>query len=257
MKALIIEDEEIIANVLQQKIKKVDDSIDIIAKLPSLKTARKWFTSNAEPVMIFMDIQLSDGVSFDLLEQFTLTCPIVFTTAYDEYAVRAIKLNGADYLLKPVDDEELKRAIIKCKKIVENQNRPPLDLMNLVKSIMHPNEQNSIFKEKFVVNSRNQWVIINTKEIALLTKDALNYIYLFNGERYILDYDTLDELEELLDPKQFYRANRQFIINIDAIATLKPSLNSKLVVKMKVPNDKFEIDMSREKTPLFRKWLNR
>jgi DNA-binding LytR/AlgR family response regulator len=257
MKALIIEDEEIIANVLQQKIKKVDDSIDIIAKLPSLKTARKWFTSNAEPDMIFMDIQLSDGVSFDLLEQFTLTCPIVFTTAYDEYAVRAIKLNGADYLLKPVDDEELKRAIIKCKKIVENQNRPPLDLMNLVKSIMHPNEQNSIFKEKFVVNSRNQWVIINTKEIALLTKDALNYIYLFNGERYILDYDTLDELEELLDPKQFYRANRQFIINIDAIATLKPSLNSKLVVKMKVPNDKFEIDMSREKTPLFRKWLNR
>ena len=257
MKALIIEDEEIIANVLQQKIKKADDTIDVIAKLPSLKTARKWFSSNAQPDMIFMDIQLSDGVSFDLLEQFTLTCPIIFTTAYDEYAVRAIKLNGADYLLKPVDDEELQRAIIKCKKIVENQNRPPLDLQDLVRSIMHPDKQQSLFKEKFVVNSRNQWVIVNTKDIAFFTKDALNFIFLFNGERYTLDYDTLDELEELLDPKQFYRANRQFIINIDAIASVKPSLNSKLVVKMKGPNDKVEIDMSREKAPLFRKWLDR
>jgi DNA-binding LytR/AlgR family response regulator len=257
MKALIIEDEEIIANLLQQKIEKADATIDVIAKLPSLKTARRWFSSNAQPDMIFMDIQLSDGVSFDLFEQFTLTCPIIFTTAYDEYAVRAIKLNGADYLLKPVDEEELKKAIIKCKKIVENQNRPPVDLMSLVRSIMNPNEQQNTFKEKFVVNSRNQWVIVNTKDIAVLTKDALNYIYLFNGERYILDYDTLDEVEELLDPRQFYRANRQYIINIDAIAAVKPSMNSKLLVKMKGPNDKVEIDMSREKAPLFRKWLNR
>ncbi len=257
MKALIIEDEEIIANLLQQKIEKADATIDVIAKLPSLKTARKWFSSNPEPDMIFMDIQLSDGVSFDLFEQFTLTCPIIFTTAYDEYAVRAIKLNGADYLLKPVDEEELKKAIVKCKKIVEQKNRPPMDLMNLVKSIMNPNEQQSAFKEKFVVNSKNQWVIINTKDISLLTKDALNYIYLFNGDRYILDYDTLDEVEDLLDPRQFYRANRQFIINIDGIASVKPSMNSKLLVKMKTPNDKIEIDMSREKAPLFRKWLNR
>jgi DNA-binding LytR/AlgR family response regulator len=129
--------------------------------------------------------------------------------------------------------------------------------MSLVRSIMNPNEQQNTFKEKFVVNSRNQWVIVNTKDIAVLTKDALNYIYLFNGERYILDYDTLDEVEELLDPRQFYRANRQYIINIDAIAAVKPSMNSKLLVKMKGPNDKVEIDMSREKAPLFRKWLNR
>jgi len=257
MKAVIIEDEEIIANVLQQKIKKVDDNIDVIAKLPSLKTARKWFSSNAQPDIIFMDIQLSDGVSFDLLEQFTITCPVIFTTAYDEYAIRAIRMNGADYLLKPVDNEELRRAINKCKKIIEKQNRPPLDWLNLVWNVMHPDELQSIFKEKFIVNSRNQWVIINTKDIALLAKDVLNYIYLFNGERYTLDYDTLDEVEELLDPKQFYRANRQYIINIEAIASVKPLLNSKLLVKLKGPNDKFEIDMSREKTPLFKKWLNR
>ena len=122
MKALIIEDEEIIAKVLVNTIKKVDPDIEVIDTLPSLKVARKWFGNNAEPDLLFMDIQLSDGVSFDLLEQFKLNCPIVFTTAYDEYAIRAFKVNGVDYLLKPVDEEELKKAIDKCKKIIDELN---------------------------------------------------------------------------------------------------------------------------------------
>ena len=115
MKAVIIEDEDIIARVLQNKIKSVDPSIDVVEIIPSLKVAKKWFLNNAEPDLMFMDIQLSDGVSFELLEHFKLNCPIVFTTAYDEYAIRAFKVNGVDYLLKPVDEEELSRAIDKCK----------------------------------------------------------------------------------------------------------------------------------------------
>ena len=111
MKAIIIEDENLIAQELQNKIQNMSDDIDIIEVLPSLKTARKWFMANAEPDMIFMDIQLSDGVSFELFDAYQLTCPVVFTTAYDEYAVRAFKVNGVDYLLKPVDDDELKKAI--------------------------------------------------------------------------------------------------------------------------------------------------
>src|ERR1041385_5914038 len=115
MKAIIIEDETLIARELQDKISSVADDVEIIEILPSLKTAKKWFMQNAEPDLIFMDIQLSDGVSFELFDLYKLNCPVVFTTAYDEYALKAFKVNGVDYLLKPVDEEELKRAIKKCR----------------------------------------------------------------------------------------------------------------------------------------------
>lgn len=257
MKALIIEDEEIIAKVLQNKIRAVDSSIDIIDILPSLKVAKKWFLNNAEPDLIFMDIQLSDGVSFDLFEHFKLNCPVVFTTAYDEYAIRAFKVNGVDYLLKPVDEEDLSKAIDKCRAIVERKDQAPVDLSELVKSLANPSLAQSRYKERFIVNMRNQWMPVSTKDIACFSKETLNYIYLFNGERYMLDANTLDEVEELIDPRQFYRANRQFIINIDAVQTVKPMENAKLTIRLKEPNQKFEIDMSREKAPVFKKWLDR
>lgn len=257
MKALIIEDEEIIAKVLQNKIRKVDAEIDVIDILPSLKVARKWFLNNAEPDMIFMDIQLSDGVSFDLLEQYKLNCPIVFTTAYDEYAIRAFKVNGVDYLLKPVDEDDLKKAIDKCRSIIKGKSGLPVDLAELVQSLTHPVRAGSKYKERFIVNMRNQWMPISTKDIAFFSKETLNYLYLFSGERYLVDFTTLDEVEELLDPNQFYRANRQYIINIDAVQTVKPAENAKLVIRLKEPNHKMEIDMSREKAPGFKKWLDR
>ena len=257
MKALIIEDEEIIAKVLVNSIRKTDPEIEIIDILPSLKVARKWFGNHAEPDLVFMDIQLSDGVSFDLLEQFRLNCPIIFTTAYDEYAIRAFKVNGVDYLLKPVDEEELKKAIDKCKKIITQQSGNAADIQSLIKQIAQPGMAMGKFKQRFVVNIRNQWMPVAVKDIACFTKEVLNYIYLFNGERYLLDVDTLDEVEEVVDPGQFYRANRQYIINIDAVQSVKPVENSKLLIRLKDPNQKFEIDMSREKAPVFKKWMDR
>ena len=257
MKALIIEDEEIIAKTLANTIKKVDEEIEVIDILPSLKVAKKWFGANAEPDILFMDIQLSDGVSFDLLEQYKLNCPIVFTTAYDEYAIRAFKVNGIDYLLKPVEEEDLKKAIDKCKSIVNKKSAASVDISELIKSLANPGSVAYKYKQRFIVNIRNQWMPVPVKDIAVFTKDVLNYIYLFNGDKYLVDVSTLDEVEELVDPGQFYRANRQFIINIDAIQTVKSIENSKLLVKLKTPNDKFEIDMSREKTPVFKKWLDK
>jgi DNA-binding LytR/AlgR family response regulator len=256
MKAVIIEDEDIIARVLQGKIKAVDPSIDVVEIIPSLKVAKKWFLNNAEPDILFMDIQLSDGVSFELLEHFKLTCPIVFTTAYDEYAIRAFKVNGVDYLLKPVDEDELSTAINKCKAILERKNPVVTDFTELMKALANPQQGIQKYKERFIVNIRNQWMPIATSDIACFAKETLNYIYLFNGERYMLDFSTLDDVEELLDPSQFYRANRQYIINIDAIQTVKPMENSKLTIRLKEPNHKFEIDMSREKAPVFKKWID-
>ncbi len=256
MKAVIIEDEEIIAKVLENKIRKVAPDIQIAEVLPSLKTARRWFGENAEPDILFMDIQLSDGVSFDIFNHFSLKCPVIFTTAYDEYAIRAFKVNGVDYLLKPVKDEELAAAIDKCRKLISTTDPPPAEISELIRSLANPGTA-SRYKEKFIVNVRNQWMPVSTKDIACFSKEVLNYLYLFNGEKYMIDYVTLDEVEELLDPKQFYRANRQFIINIDAIQTVKPVENSKLIIRLKDPNQKLEIDMSRLKSPEFKKWMDR
>lgn len=256
MKAIIIEDEEIIAKVLEGKIQKVAPDVKVMEILPSLKTARRWFGENAEPDMLFMDIQLSDGVSFDIFNDFSLKCPVIFTTAYDEYAIRAFKVNGVDYLLKPVKDTELATAIDKCRKLVETNDKPPADINELIRSLTNPGMA-AKYKEKFIVNFRNHWMPVNTKDIACFSKEALNYIYLMNGERYMIDYVTLDEVEELLDPKQFYRANRQFIINLDAVQTVKPVENSKLIIKLKEPNQKLEIDISRLKSPEFKKWMDR
>lgn len=256
MKAVILEDEEIIANVLLKKIKKVADDIEVVAILPSLKTARRWLSEHAEPDLFFMDIQLSDGVSFDIFNDFNLTCPVIFTTAYDEFALRAFKVNGIDYLLKPVKESELESAIQKCRKLMEQPASSVSDISALLKSLSNTGAGNH-YKEKFIVNIRNQWVPINTKDIACFCKEVLNYIYLFNGERYMIDFATLDEVEELLNPKQFYRANRQFIINIDAIQSVKPVENSKLIIRLKEPNHKLEIDMSRLKSPEFKKWMDR
>lgn len=256
MRAIIIEDEEIIARVLESKIKKVAPDVQVVEILPSLKTARRWFGENAEPDILLMDIQLSDGVSFDLLNDFNLKCPIIFTTAYDEYAIRAFKVNGVDYLLKPIKDTELHAAIEKCRKLIVNKVNPTVDIHTLLQSLSNPINAPR-YKEKFIVNIRNQWMPVNVKDIACFTKETLNYAYLINGEKYMLDFATLDEIEELIDPKQFFRANRQFIINLDAIQIVKPVENSKLIIKLKDPNHKLEIDMSRLKSPEFKKWMDR
>lgn len=256
MKAVIIEDEEIIANVLVSKIGKVASDVDVVAILPSLKTARRWFGENAEPDLLFMDIQLSDGVSFDLFDYYSLKCPVIFTTAYDEYAIRAFKVNGVDYLLKPVREPELAAAIDRCRGVIDKVKRPQADISELIKALTNPSAT-SRHKEKFIINVRNQWLPVSTKDIACFSKEALNYIYLFNGAKYMIDFVTLEEVEELLDPRQFYRANRQFIINLDAIQSVKPVENSKLIVRLKEPNHKLVIDMSRLKSPEFKKWLDR
>jgi DNA-binding LytR/AlgR family response regulator len=256
MKAIIIEDESLIARELKNKIASVAPDVSIIETLPSVKTANRWFMENAEPDVVFADIQLSDGVSFEIFERYELNCPIVFTTAYDEYALRAFKVNGIDYILKPVDVNELKKAIDKCRTIAENKTKLPGNLQELMQVLQNPSANTKLYKEKFVINVRHNWLPVMTKDIACFVRDNLNYIYTFSGEKYITDYVTLEEIEELLDPAVFFRANRQSIVHIDAIQSIKPSDTKKLTITLKGPL-KMEQDISREKAPGFKKWFER
>jgi DNA-binding LytR/AlgR family response regulator len=256
MKAIIIEDETLITRELKNKIATVAPDVTIIETLPSVKTANRWLMENAEPDFVLADIQLSDGVSFEIFERYELKCPIIFTTAYDEYAIRAFKVNGIDYLLKPVDVNELKKAIDKCRMLLVNKAKLPSSLQELMQVLQSPDQNKKIFKEKFVVNVRHNWLPVFTKDIACFVRDNLNYLYTFSGEKYILDYVTLEEIEELLDPQLYYRANRHSIVHINAIQSIKPHENQKLTLTLKAPL-KMEQDISREKAPGFKKWFER
>ncbi|GAB2766581.1 LytTR family DNA-binding domain-containing protein [Rhabdobacter roseus] len=256
IKAVIIEDESLVARELQSKISAVAGDVEVQALLPSLKTARRWFMQNAEPDLLFMDIQLGDGVSFELLEHFHLSCPIIFTTAYDEYAIRAFKVNGIDYLLKPIDEGELEKAISKCRALSEKSKPAPPDLQELLQMLAGSGSREPLYKEKFIVHIRHQWVPVNTDDIACFFKDAIHYLYTYKGNRYVLDFTTLEDIEELLDPRKFFRANRQSIVNIDAIETVTLHENQKLTLRLKKPLT-LEIDISREKAPGFKRWFDR
>jgi DNA-binding LytR/AlgR family response regulator len=257
IKALIIEDETYIARDLKERVQEVDPSVKVVEILPSLKTTKKWLLQNEEPDLIFMDIQLGDGVSFEIFNHYTISCPVIFTTAFDEFALKAFKANGMDYLLKPINSSELKQAIDKCKIFIDSKkthlqhfNYRTINTAGL--GMVLPS-----YKENFIVNYRNHWIPVKTSDIAFFMKDKLNYVYKFNGEKYHLDFNTLEEVEEMIDPLQFYRANRQFIIHINAIKSIEPKENSKLKIYLKEDFDQFEIEVSREKAPLFKKWLNR
>lgn len=253
MKALIIEDENLIAKELKDQLQEIAPDIQILDILPSVKTAKRWFMEHAEPDIIFADIQLSDGVSFEIFKTYQLKCPIIFTTAYDEYAILAFKVNGFDYLLKPVDTEELQRAVEKCRTYL-GQKPYPATVEDLLRTLNSPHRK--IYKEKFIVHFKQNWIPIPTAEIACFVRENINYLYTMDGQKYILDFGTLEEIEELVDPQIFYRANRQCIVNIEAIQSVRPFENQKLSIALKKPLELIQ-DVSRHKAPEFKKWFDR
>ncbi|MES2649327.1 MAG: LytTR family DNA-binding domain-containing protein [Bacteroidota bacterium] len=256
MKAVIIEDENLIARELQHKIAKIAPDISIEEHCDSLEMARAWMKANRQPDIFFMDIQLGDGISFELFKEFEIKAPVIFTTAYDEYALQAFKSNGVDYLLKPVDTEELQKAIDKCRKINEHKAVYPQDFEALIKAWSTP-QASPKYKEKFIVNFRKQWIPINTKDIAVFHRENINYLTTFTGEKYILDFTTLEKIEDLLDPNLYYRVSREAIVHIDAIRSIKPLDNQTLQVYLKPPLDKMEVSVGRAKAPQFKKWFDR
>jgi len=253
MNAIIIEDETLVAKELVKKLAEVAPDIRIHSTLSSLKTARTWLKENAEPDLIFMDVQLSDGISFELFQSFSLQCPVIFTTAYNEYAIQAFKSNGVDYLLKPVNKQDLKTAIDKCRRLVQNKQPLPIDVAALLAAFAPGVTVGQ--KEKFIVNFRSTLLPIKTSDIAYFVRDQLIYLCTFDNLRHILDYSTLEEIEEVLNPAKFYRVNRQYIVNGNAIKSVHTHPTGKLTLKLTNEPDS-AIDISREKAPAFKKWLD-
>ena len=248
MNCLIIEDEKVAAERLVGLIKKYDPSIDIIEIVQSVKNAVQWLNTHQAPDLIFMDIQLADGLSFEIFEQTIVKTPVIFTTAYDEYALKAFKVNSIDYLLKPVDLNELKNAIDKFK-----ENNSPKEIpAQVFDSIMFSLTKK--FKNKFVMNVGEHIKVFTADDIqCFYSLEKYTFLQNNSGRDYAINY-TLDQLEDLLDPAQFFRINRKFIVSFSAISDIISYSNSRLKVKLS-SNESDDLIVSREKVQDFKKWL--
>lgn len=247
-KYIIIEDEEPAFNRLKKMIGEIDSQLDFVENLASVKASVEWFQKNPQPDLIFMDIQLSDGNSFEIFKQVKVTCPIIFITAFDQFALEAFKVNSVDYILKPIKKEELTASIQKfnSRKITQN-----FDFNQLLQIMQQPKTQ---YKERFAVKFGEHLRTIETNDIAYFyTENRVNFFVTFDAKRYVNDFN-LDELETLLPPKQFFRINRQFIISIKSIAEMLTYSKSRVLVKLNPPS-KLESLVSTERSSEFKSWL--
>lgn len=253
MKVLIIEDEPLAAKNLEQQLFLLENDIIVAGKVKSVSEGKEWLQQHEEPDLIFADIQLSDGISFEIFESQHVSSPVIFTTAYDEYAIKAFKLNSVDYLLKPIDRNELQQAVDKYQKHFSGVHNSE-QLKHLLQDLSHPEQTKKKYKERFMVMLRSGLMPLPVKEIAYFTKDELIYAVTFENKRYVCDCNTLDEVEQMVDPQIFYRANRQFIVHIDTINQIK-STHKGITINLKSPLNQ-EIDISREKAKEFKEWVS-
>lgn len=253
MKALIIEDEYPAAERLQKLITKADEEIEVCAVLDSVESSIKWLAANPAPDIIFSDIQLSDGLSFEIFEKALVNSPIIFTTSYDEYAVKAFKVKSIDYLLKPIKQQELEKAIQKYKELTQESARPDhaLKLESLL-DVLPTNQKK--FKTRFLVKSREQLIPVFEEQIAYFqTSNELVLLVKKDGKKYLIDY-TLEQLEKLLNPENFFRLNRQFLSHLSAIHEIHTYFNGKLKLEL-APRTTDEVVVSRDKAGPFKTWL--
>ena len=251
MNILIVEDEPLVAKDLENLLRRIEPQAKVAAVLSSVESAKKWFNDHSKPDLILSDIQLSDGISFDIYENLHLSCPIIFTTAYDDYAIRAFKLNSIDYLLKPVDSKELTAALDKYRSLSSETI-----LSEQLKALMSQwgQQPQKRYKERFLCLHRNTLVPVTQQEIAFFHKEELIFLHTVGNERYISEHQTLDEIENLLNPEFFFRVNRQFIIHIQSVGKIKTT-HKGLTVQLKPPFNN-EIDISREKATAFKNWID-
>lgn len=251
MKVIIIEDEERTARQLVRMLLNYDPAIEVLALLPSVKEAVNWFKQNPMPDIAFMDIHLEDGQAFSIFEQINLNVPVIFTTAYDEYMLKAFKVNSIDYLLKPVDNDDLVRALEKFKSLQVN---PGFDMNALLQLVQKPKE--STFKDRFMVTIGTKIYSIETEDIAFFySEEKATFLMTKAGQLLTLEY-SLDNLESQLNPANFFRVNRQFLVARKALKSIQMYSPTKIKLDL-APLPRKEVFVSVHKVPDFKDWLGR
>ena len=254
MNILIIEDEKPAARLLQRKVEKL--GLQVNTMLHSVEEAIAWFQNNAHPDLIFLDIQLSDGLSFEIFEYFDkaqqhIKSAVIFTTAYDEYALRAFKLNSIDYLLKPIDEEDLEIAVNKFKARTQSQNIS-LDFEAIKRMLVNPVEKE--YKKRFSVKIGQQLKVISIDEVeCFYSENKGTYIHTLDNRDYLIDF-TLEVVEAEINPKEFYRVSRKFIVPLKAVKEIQVYSNSRLKIILPTYKDD-EVIVARERVGDFKEWI--
>lgn len=256
MRILIIEDEHYAAKRLQSLISAELPNAQILEVIDTVEESIEWLSNHIEPNLIFMDIQLADGLSFQIFDRIKISCPIIFTTAYDEYALNAFKVNSIDYILKPIEDNALRVAINKYQQIYPSgngtNNAAEINWKNITKDIFQSRDH---YKQRFLVKVGNAYTYLNTKDIRLVySEDGLSFALNKDYKKILLEY-SLDKIHSQLDPNQFFRTSRKHIVSIDGIQKIHPYLNSRLKIDIgKELSD--PLIVSREKVKEFKSWLD-
>lgn len=254
MKVLIVEDEVPAVRRLQKLLVETDPAVTILASLDSVAAAVDWFSKNLPPDLVCMDIQLSDGQCFEIFEKAKVECPVIFITAYDEYAIQAFKVNSIDYLLKPIDASQLSRSLEKLRKLA-SKNVPQAHGFDMQALLQTLKEQHPSYRSRFLATVKDKFVSIPADQIFYFTTEhKLTYFITREGKKYLID-SPLDKLEGELNPRQFFRANRQFIVSLHAIAGIHTYFNGKLKIYLRGTD--MEIVISRVKANAFKQWLNK
>ncbi|CAN5531733.1 LytTR family DNA-binding domain-containing protein [soil metagenome] len=248
MRILIIEDEQPAADRLKKQLADVDPTIEIIDVLVSIKSSVAWLKSNPSPDLIMMDINLADGLSFDIFNEVTIAAPVIFTTAYDQYALDAFKVQSIDYLLKPIKKEDLQRALSKYHSLVSLNST---QVQTILKQLSSAGRD---YQKRIIIRYGDTIKMVDIAEVAYFyTEDKINFLCTKENLRYPID-QNLDELETILNHQTFFRINRQFIINIQAIDKMLAWSKSRVKVILK-PVTAIETIVSTERSPHFKEWL--
>jgi len=256
MKILIVEDEELAVKKLQKTLLSIDRMVEVVGVTDSIKSTVDFLKQNSAPDLILMDIELADGQSFEVFNMVPVKNPVIFITSYDEYALKAFKVNSVDYLLKPVQKDELEAALNKYKELnVADNNKSSSDINNLIKELqskLQPKE----YRKRFLVKQAQKLVSIEVEDIAYFYSDGrLNFFKTRDNRKFVVDY-TMDELSDMLDPEKYFRISRSFYVSVDSIDQIHDYFGNRLLLNLTPALDK-EALVSREKVMDFKKWMGK
>ena len=258
MRILIVEDEELAVKKLQKTLLGIDRMVEVVGVTDSIKSTVEFLKENPSPDLILMDIELADGQSFEVFNLTDVKGPVIFITSYDEYALKAFKVNSVDYLLKPVQKEELEAALNKYKTLSgtnNNVSQNSNDLNNLIKELQNKLQPKE-YRKRFLVKQAQKLVSIEVEDISYFYSDGrLNFFKTRDNRKFVVDY-TMDELSDMLDPDKYFRISRSFYVSIDAIDQIHDYFGNRLLLNLNPPLDK-EALVSREKVMDFKKWMGK